>query len=58
MGKQVRRTFKPRANPMGVRANGSSEIIADQQLTIQPDQVLPVVDKVQIEGKSVCNLGY
>lgn len=46
MGKQVRRTFKPRANPMGVRANGSSEIIADQQLTIQPDQVLPVVDKL------------
>lgn len=47
MGKQVRKTFKPRANPMGLTVNGSSEIIANQQLTIQPDQVLPVVDKVQ-----------
>lgn len=48
MGKQVRKSFKPRTNPIGVRANGNTEFIADQQITIQPDQVLPVVDKVYI----------
>lgn len=51
MGKQVRKTFKPRTNPLAARginaATGVMEGVADQQLTLQPDQVLPVVDKVQ-----------
>jgi hypothetical protein len=49
MGKQVRKTFKPRTNPLGARATaGAYEGVADQQVTFQPDQVLPVVDKVRL----------
>ena len=48
MGKQVRRTVKRRTNPLGV-SNGTS-LVADQQLTIQPDQVLPVVEKVHTQN--------
>ncbi|CAO3613695.1 unnamed protein product [Mucor fragilis] len=47
MGKQTRKSFKPRANPLGSRiAAGVQEGINEQQMTLQPDQVLPVVDKL------------
>lgn len=48
MGKQTRKSFKPRTNPLGSRiAAGVQEGINEQQMTLQPDQVLPVVDKVR-----------
>lgn len=45
MGKQVRKTYKPRVNPIGNKPEGVIEGV-DQQLTLQPDQVLPVIEKV------------
>lgn len=48
MGKQTRKSFKPRTNPLGSRITaGVQEGINEQQMTLQPDQVLPVVDKVR-----------
>jgi hypothetical protein len=47
MGKQTRKTLKPRVNAFGARVTaGIQQGIAEQQMTLQPDQVLPVVEKV------------
>lgn len=46
MGKQVRKTFKPRPNPIGNKEEPATLENGEQQLTLQPDQVLPVVQKV------------
>jgi hypothetical protein len=47
MGKQSRKSFKPRMNPLGSSVTaGVQEGINEQQMTLQPDQVLPVVEKV------------
>jgi hypothetical protein len=47
MGKQTRKTLKPRVNPLGARLTaGVQQGITEQQMTLQPDQVLPVVEKV------------
>lgn len=46
MGKQVRKTYKPRANPIGNKAEAGVIEGVDQQIVLQPDQVLPVVQKV------------
>ncbi|GAA5801878.1 hypothetical protein HPULCUR_007335 [Helicostylum pulchrum] len=46
MGKQVRKTFKPRPNPIGNKEEPATLENGEQQLTLQPDQVLPVVQKL------------
>lgn len=47
MGKQIRKTLKPRVNPLGDRvAAGAQQAVTEQQMTLEPDQVLPVVEKV------------
>ncbi|KAI8094205.1 armadillo-type protein [Thamnidium elegans] len=46
MGKQVRKTFKPRPNPIGNKEGPATLENVEQQVTLQPDQVLPVVQKL------------
>lgn len=46
MGKeQIRKTHKPRTNPLGVRVTGQHEIV-NPPIDLHPDQVLPVIQKV------------
>ncbi|KAI8090914.1 armadillo-type protein [Gilbertella persicaria] len=47
MGKQVRKSVKRRTNPLGPQVTaGVQQGVIDQQITLQPDQVLPVVQKL------------
>lgn len=46
MGKLPRNSFKNRANRLGSRVNSGIQEGVNEQLTLQPDQVLPVVQKV------------
>lgn len=46
MGKQVRRTFKPRPNPLGQTREETTVPGNIEQVTLAPDQVLPVIQKV------------
>ncbi|KAI7895572.1 armadillo-type protein [Mucor mucedo] len=46
MGKQVRKTYKPRPNVLGKKPEAGVIEGVDQQIVLQPDEVLPVVQKL------------
>ncbi|KAI9364803.1 armadillo-type protein [Pilaira anomala] len=46
MGKQVRRTFKPRPNPLGQTREETTVPGNIEQVVLAPDQVLPVIQKL------------
>lgn len=55
MGKQVRRTYKPRPTPLGNKPEAGVIEGLDQNIVLQPDQVLPVVQKVKTPLFFLCN---
>lgn len=56
MGKeQIRKTHKPRTNPLGVRVTAQHEIV-NPPIDLHPDQVLPVIQKVITKKKDKSTL--
>lgn len=48
MGKQIRKAYRSRTDPLGSRVSAGARqgILEQQTMELQPDQVLPVIQKV------------
>lgn len=48
MGKQIRKAYRSRTDPLGSRVTAGARqgILEQQTMELQPDQVLPVIQKV------------